>query len=94
MQCNCKWFLRFKKDYGGCTMSKFSFIPMFDTSETEEMRWTALRYYRDILLKQSDWTQLPDSPVDKLAWATYRQALRDLPAQGGLADDAEFPTSP
>ena len=34
------------------------------------------------LLFQSDWTQVVDSPLsdaDKAAWATYRQALRDLP---------------
>jgi hypothetical protein len=32
----------------------------------------------------SDWTQLPDAPLSatqKTAWATYRQALRDLPDQ-------------
>jgi hypothetical protein len=27
-------------------------------------------------------------------WAAYRQALRDLPAQGGSADAAEFPVAP
>jgi hypothetical protein len=34
------------------------------------------------LLSQSDWTQLPDSPLSeeaKAAWAEYRQALRDMP---------------
>jgi len=29
----------------------------------------------------SFWTQLSDSPVDKAAWATYRQALRDITTQ-------------
>jgi hypothetical protein len=37
---------------------------------------------------------IADVPTDKVAWAAYRQALRDLPAQGGLADDAEFPIAP
>jgi len=39
--------------------------------------------YRGFLLKESDWTQGLDSPLtdsEKLEWATYRQALRDLPA--------------
>lgn len=40
---------------------------------------------RNRLLAESDWTQLPDSPVDKQAWATYRQALRDI------TDDPSFP---
>ena len=29
-------------------------------------------------LKDSDWTQIADSTADKQAWATYRQALRDV----------------
>jgi len=38
---------------------------------------------RNQLLSQSDWTQLPDSPLtdeQKTAWAVYRQELRDLPS--------------
>ena len=41
-----------------------------------------LRWQREILLKESDWTQMPDSPLTeskKAEWATYRQVLRDLP---------------
>jgi hypothetical protein len=37
---------------------------------------------RESLLMLSDWTQMPDSPLSdsvKAAWATYRQAVRDLP---------------
>ena len=52
-----------------------------------------VRAERDGLLMNSDWTQVDDSPVDKSAWATYRQALRDLPAQSGFPDVA-FPTPP
>ena len=38
-----------------------------------------LRDKRNNLLKQSDWTVLPDSPIaDKTAWQTYRTELRDL----------------
>lgn len=43
----------------------------------------ALRSNRDRLLSECDWTQIPDSPLtdaQKQAWATYRQALRDLPS--------------
>ena len=42
-----------------------------------------LRGRRTMLLQQSDWTQFADSPLPdskKAEWATYRQALRDLPA--------------
>ena len=39
-----------------------------------------LRAYRNNLLASCDWTQIADCTVDKQAWATYRQALRDFPA--------------
>jgi hypothetical protein len=52
---------------------------------TDEQKWDFLRSNRDQLLAASDWTQLPDAPVDKAAWATYRQALRDLPNQSTLS---------
>jgi hypothetical protein len=42
-----------------------------------------VRAQRDRLLSASDWTQTLDAPVDRTAWATYRQALRDLPSQEG-----------
>ena len=41
-------------------------------------QWTVIRAERNKLLVESDWTQLPDAPVDAAAWATYRQALRDI----------------
>jgi hypothetical protein len=43
-------------------------------------RLDALKTERNRLLRDTDWTQLPDSPVDKARWAIYRQQLRDLPA--------------
>ena len=47
-----------------------------------------LRGNRNNLLAQCDWTQIPDCTVDKQAWATYRQALRDFPA---TVSDARLP---
>ena len=41
-------------------------------------QWDVIRAERNRLLVASDWTQLPDAPVDAAAWATYRQALRDI----------------
>ena len=44
--------------------------------------WEELRQKRDLRLAGSDWTQMADSPLSnskKAEWATYRQALRDLP---------------
>lgn len=56
--------------------------------------WDGLRAKRDELLSGSDWTQLPDSPVDAAVWATYRQALRDLPTTYPDAATAVWPTKP
>lgn len=47
----------------------------------EAERAISNREYRNQLLTASDWTQLPDSPLNeaqRAAWAAYRQALRDL----------------
>ena len=53
-----------------------------------------MRLHRDRLLKESDWTQLPDAPVDRQAWATYRQTLRDFPATWTAGPEADFPDTP
>jgi hypothetical protein len=53
-----------------------------------------VRYRRNALLTQSDWTQLADAPVDNLAWAVYRQSLRDITLQAGFPFDVIFPVIP
>lgn len=45
-----------------------------------EQHRATMREERDTRLRETDWTQLADSPVDKARWAIYRQQLRDLPA--------------
>jgi len=52
------------------------------------------RALRDDLLVQSDWTQVSDAPVDQSAWATYRQALRDVPDQAGFPSEIAWPVQP
>ena len=57
----------------------------------------SVRSQRTQLLKDSDWTQLDDTPFDnakKMAWANYRQALRDIPDQAGFPWDIQWPTQP
>lgn len=71
----------------------FTFHPDFPDA-TNDQKWEQIRMWRDLELKKSDWTQLSDAPVDKSAWAEYRQALRDLPEQGGSADNVDFPSKP
>jgi len=72
-----------------------------DASEQEiaerlESQWSYVRSKRNKLLQGSDWTQLPDSPLDtaaRNAWAEYRQALRDIT---GSPDpfSVQFPDEP
>jgi hypothetical protein len=71
----------------------FQFNPMYPDA-TNEQKWEQIRLWRNAQLAASDWTQVADAPVDKATWASYRQALRDLPNQGGIADAAEFPVAP
>ena len=53
-----------------------------------------VRSRRDTLLAESDWTQVADAPVDQAAWATYRQALRDVPQQAGFPFSVTWPQEP
>lgn len=53
-----------------------------------------IRKQRDTMLSASDWTQVADAPVDKAAWAIYRQALRDVPTQVGFPDNVVWPIQP
>lgn len=53
-----------------------------------------VRGFRDAQLVKSDWTQVADAPVDKAAWATYRQALRDITQQAGFPWDVQWPQVP
>lgn len=54
----------------------------------------SVRAERNQKLADSDWTQLADSTADKAAWATYRQALRDVTAQEGFPWAIIWPTQP
>lgn len=56
--------------------------------------WQMLRMTRDQMLAASDWTQVPDAPVDQAAWATYRQALRDLPENTTDPANPIWPSKP
>jgi hypothetical protein len=53
-----------------------------------------IRYWRNCELNSTDWTQIADSTADKTAWATYRQALRDLPSQNADLKKIVFPARP
>lgn len=59
-----------------------------------------VRQNRTKLLQISDWTQTADSPLSdskKAEWATYRQSLRDMPANSSswsTVEDITWPSKP
>lgn len=93
-EINGKWF------------TKYSLGPIFTDNELEsaEDQFAAykaqvdlnqskqIRAVRDQLLKDTDWTQVADAPVDKAAYAEYRQQLRDITLQDGFPFNIVFPT--
>lgn len=61
---------------------------------TIEQMWEPVRQERNRRLAASDWTQLPDVPLEtKSAWTAYRQALRDITEQPDPFNIA-WPTPP
>jgi len=62
-----------------------------------DLKAAHVRADRDQRLTACDWTQLPDCPLDETAqaaWATYRQALRDVPSQEGFPRSVTWPIGP
>jgi len=54
----------------------------------------SVRTNRNKRLADCDWTQLPDAPVLRATWATYRQKLRDVTAQEGFPWNVVWPEQP
>ncbi len=54
------------------------------------------RDHRNLLLKESDWTQGLDTPeyIDRKAWRKYRQQLRDVTLQKGFPEKIIWPEKP
>ena len=61
---------------------------------TEKLYWTELRNTRNKLLADTDYLALSDTTEMSDAWKTYRQQLRDLPANTSDAKNPTYPTKP
>ena len=83
-QINGKWF------------TKYSVSDMDDEAKAalDAQQAKSVRDDRTNRLSESDWTQLADAPVDKTAWAAYRQALRDVTTQEGFPWSVSWPVKP
>jgi len=62
------------------SMAQVESLTADEIQSAKDSAMANIRYTRNQLLKDCDWTQIADCTADKAAWATYRQALRDLPA--------------
>ena len=67
--------------------------PTVENADVEQ-QFDYVRTVRNAELAATDWTQVADSQANKTAWATYRQALRDLPASNKDPKKIVFPTRP
>ena len=84
------------EEIDGKWYTKYSVADMDDEAKTakDAEQAKSVRTTRDEKLKDSDWSQIADAPVDKAVWATYRQELRDLTKQSGFPWEVTWPTQP
>ena len=77
-------------------MNYLDLIQPWENEADIETEWffERIRNWRNAELIACDWTQVADSQANKTAWATYRQALRDLPASNKDPKKIVFPTRP
>ena len=77
-------------------MSEYD-LPEPTEEDLKQHNLIALRQLRQRYLQESDWTQMPDSPLSaekKTEWQTYRQALRDITITSTSCSDVVWPTEP
>jgi hypothetical protein len=75
-------------------MMNLNEIGLIQTDDVDILT-SRMRHQRDRLLAESDWTQTHDDPTGKRdEWATYRQALRDLPSTWTPGAEVNFPDPP
>jgi hypothetical protein len=68
-----------------------------NTPEIWDEGWRPIIIRRNELLLQSDWTQLQDTVLtndEKIAWAEYRQNLRNIPQDFSNPQEVVFPEVP
>jgi hypothetical protein len=65
-----------------------------EKAKADQQKAVEVRGERNFRLTVSDWTQLSDAPVDSVAWASYRQELRDITTQEGFPWEVVWPEQP
>ena len=79
----------------GATFDGTNFTNPHVDGFTDEQHMIYLRQRRDALLMACDWTQSRDVTLPNDSdWQTYRQSLRDLPANTSDPKNPTWPTKP
>lgn len=68
-----------------------------EKAETDKRKAGQVRWERNQRLDFSDWTQVLDAPLSneqRVAWASYRQVLRDIPATSEFPWAVVWPNKP
>jgi len=71
---------------------KFTLNPDFPDAKKED-KWNQFRIWRDTQLRLTDWTQLPDAPLneeEKEEYRLYRDFLRNAPQNYSDVEDITF----
>ena len=68
-------------------------VPYTTANKSDADAKIAVRNQRNYLISETDWMALSDVTMSD-AWTTYRQALRDIPAQSGFPASVTWPTKP
>ena len=77
------------------TQKVTAYVAPSNSPVTTEQKWELVRFQRFEKLRMCDYVALEDSQVsNKDAWKTYRQALRDVPANNADPDNISWPTEP
>ena len=90
-------YLLYAKNWRNCEVVNGEVVPISEEileAESLQRKWNSFIADRNDKLKNSDWTQVPDAPVDAAAWAVYRQQLRDLPANTTDPRNVVWPEPP
>ena len=56
--------------------------------------WDEIRAKRNRILRQTDYTQMPDWPGNKVPWFNYRKELREIPQKYKNPEDVVWPAPP
>lgn len=95
-QIDGKWYTKYilgpvftDTEESSAAEQEAAYKAMKDAEQAKSVRAT-----RGEKLKDCDWTQVADAPVDQTAWAAYRQALRDITGQESFPWTITWPEQP